>query len=111
EVVREAEWLNIPLREVLPGAAAVAPQPLVELTGAGVEISAVKRADDGSGDLVVRLAEMCGARTPVTVRLPRRIEDARRCNLLEELQSAIDTGDGIVAITVQPFELVTLRLR
>ena len=111
EVVREAECLNVPLREVLPGSAAGTPTPLVELTGTGVEISAVKRADDGSGDVVVRLAEMCGARTPVTVRLPRRIEDARRCNLLEEPQSAIDTGDGIVAVTMQPFELVTLRLR
>jgi alpha-mannosidase len=111
EVVREAERLNVPLREVLPGSASQAPAPLVELTGDGVEISAVKRADDGSGDLVVRLAEVCGARTPVTVRLPQRIDDARRCNLLEEPQSAIDTGDGIVAITLQPFELVTLRLR
>jgi alpha-mannosidase len=111
EVVREAEFLNVPLREVLPGNAAAAPAPLVELTGTGVEVSAVKRADDGSGDLVVRLAEMCGARTPVTVRLPKRIDDARRCTLLEEPLAAIDTGDGIVAVTLQPFELLTLRLR
>ena len=29
----------------------------------------------------------------------------------EEVGTVIDTGDGIVAITLQPFELVTLRLR
>ena len=110
-VLAAAEALNMPLRVVQPGVADVVPTPLVELTGSGVELSAVKRADDGSGDLIVRLAEVCGGRAPVTVRLPKRINDARRCNLLEEPESAIDTGDGIVAIVVQPFELVTLRLR
>jgi alpha-mannosidase len=111
EVLAEAEALNMPLRVVRPGIAPSVPTPLVVLTGDGVQLSAVKRADDGSGDMVVRLAEVCGGRAPVTVRLPQRINDARRCNLLEEPQSAIDTGDGIVAITLQPFELVTLRLR
>jgi alpha-mannosidase len=101
----------MPLRVVPAGDAASVPTPLVHLTGDGVELSAVKRADDGSGDLVVRLAEVCGGRAPVSVRLPHRITDARRCNVLEEPQAGIDTGDGIVAITLQPFELVTLRLR
>jgi alpha-mannosidase len=111
EVVREAEALNVPLRAVPAGEQAEVPTPLVTVHGDGVEVSAVKRADDGSGDVIVRLSETLGARSPITVRLPFRIEDARRCNLLEEPQSAIDTGDGIVAVTLQPFELVTLRLR
>ena len=111
QVLHQAEALNLPLRPVVPGSRPELPTPLVTLHGPGVEVSAVKRADDGSGDLVVRIAEMCGDRSPITLRLPDRINDARRCNLLEEPASAIDTGDGIVAITLQPFELVTLRLR
>ncbi len=110
QVVREAEALNMPLREVAPGAAAATPPQLVDVRGNGVEVSAVKRADDGTGQLIVRLAEMCGDRAPITVRLPFRITDARRCNLLEEPGEAIETSDGIVAITLDPFELVTLRL-
>ena len=111
EVLRQAEALNLPLRPVPPGALEELPTPLVALDGEGVEISAVKRADDGSGDLVVRLYEACGDRAPVTVRLPHRIVDASTCNLLEEAHTPLDVADGIVAITLQPFQLVTLRLR
>ena len=111
EVVRAAEALNLPLRPVPAGQLEDVPTPLVTVHGDGVEVSAVKRADDGSGDLIVRLNESLGGRTATTVRLPFRITDARRCNLLEEPDRAIDTGDGIVAIVLQPFELVTLRLR
>jgi alpha-mannosidase len=111
DVLREAEGLNLPLRVVPPGAREELPMPLVDVTGDGVEVSAVKRADDGSGDLIVRLYEACGDRAATTVKLPFRITDAQRCNLLEEPHDAIDTADGIVAIVLQPFELVTLRLR
>ena len=50
DVRREADWLNVPLRVVSGSAAAVAP-PVVIVDHPGVEVSAVKRADDGSGDL------------------------------------------------------------
>jgi alpha-mannosidase len=110
DVIREAEALNLPLRVVRPGSAAELPTPLVTVDGGGVEVSAVKRADDGSGHLVVRLYEACGDRTPVTVRIDRRIEVASMCNLLEEPQHTLETSDGIAAFTLQPFELVTLRL-
>ena len=33
-----------------------------------------------------------------------------RCNLLEEPTDGIECSDGIVALTLRPFELVTLRL-
>jgi len=111
QVLREAEALNLPLRVVPVGAREELPAPLVDVTGDGVEVSAVKRADDGSGDLIVRLYEACGDRAATTVKLPFRITDAQRCNLLEEPHDPIDTADGIVAIVLQPFELVTLRLR
>ena len=110
-VLREAEALNLPLRVVAPGERDDLPTPLVTVHGDGVELSAVKLADDGSGDVIVRLYEALGTRAATTVKLPFRITDAQRCNLLEEAQSPIDTGDGIVAITLHPFELVTLRLR
>jgi len=108
--LHEAEALNMPLR-VVDGTAAEMPPPVVVVDGPGVQLSAVKRADDGSGDLVVRLSEMCGARTRVTVRFPdRHVEQADRANLLEEPQAAVDVTDGIVAVTLRPFELVTLRV-
>ena len=108
EVLTEAERLNVPLRWS-PGALARGVQ-VVELDTPAVQLSAVKRADDGSGDLIVRLYEATGDRTPVSVRLAVPVRAAGRCNALEEPEATIDVADGFVALTLQPFELVTLRL-
>jgi alpha-mannosidase len=78
--------------------------------GDGVEIDAIKPADDNPTDLIVRLHEAVGNRTRITVGCDRRIAEASRCNLLEEPQAGLEVGDGICAFTVRPFELVTLRL-
>lgn len=109
DVVAEAERLDLPVRIVI-GRAERAPAPVVSVTGTGIEVDAVKVADDGSGDLIVRLHEACGDRVPVTVAADRRILAASRCNLLEEPLGAYEVSDGIVATTLRPFELLTLRL-
>jgi alpha-mannosidase len=116
-VVAEAERFNVPLRVVRGRAAGATPAPVVSLDGAGVEIDAIKLADDpadqvsvGHRDLIVRLHEAVGDRTRVTLRCDRRILDASRCNLLEEPESGLEVGDGICAFTIRPFEIVTLRL-
>ncbi len=109
-VVAEAERLDLPVRVVTGGTASTVPPPLVTVTGEGVEVDAVKLADDGSGDVVVRLHEACGDRTRVTVASDGRIVAASRCNLLEEPAGSFEVSDGIVAATLRPFELVTLRL-
>jgi alpha-mannosidase len=111
EVIREAEALNTPLRVVAGGHAESVSQPIVIVEHPGVEVSAVKLADDGSGDLIVRLAEVCGDRVHVPVRPRGGITAAFVCNLLEEEQSAVDVADGFVNLDLRPFELVTLRLR
>jgi alpha-mannosidase len=111
DVLRAAEALNLPLRAIGAGSATGLPTPLVQLDGDGVELSAVKAADDGSGDLIVRLYEACGNRTAISVRTPFRIGRADVCNLLEEPDRTLETSDGIVAVTLRPFELMTLRLR
>ena len=109
EVAREAERLNRPVRAVV-GSATALPRPVIELTGNGVELDAVKAADDGSGDLIVRLHEHVGDRRAVTLRCDRRVTAASRCNLLEEPNAGIEVGDGIVSLTLLPFEIVTLRI-
>ena len=73
----------------------------------------MKLADDGSGDLIVRLYEaLRRPGPPVTVRCRQRIVDAWRCNLLEEAQAPHRRRPTASSrITLRPFELVTLRLR
>jgi alpha-mannosidase len=114
EVRNAAARLNAPLRIV---AGMMAPSPVLAVSGydgaapSGVEVDAVKLADDGSGDLIVRLHESCGDRTRVSVACAQRIQEAWRCNLLEEEQGGEEVGDGIVTLTLRPFQIVTLRLR
>jgi alpha-mannosidase len=109
EVLHEAEALNMPLR-VVTGRATLPPQPVVTIDQSGVQVSSVKLSDDGCGDLIVRLYEACGDRPTLTVRTPRPVGAAFRCNLFEEPIGGIECSDGIVALPLRPFELVTLRL-
>jgi alpha-mannosidase len=100
----------MPLRLVTSGSSSDAPAPIVTIDHRGVQISSVKQADDGSGQMIVRLHEACGDRATVTLRTAQRIRGAVRCNLLEEPTDGIECSDGIVSLTLQPFELVTVRL-
>ncbi len=116
EVRAAASVMNRPLRVVRGGSASTSPRPVVAVTGddgapaAGVAVDAVKFADDGSGDLIVRLHEALGDRVRVSVGADRPIADAWRCDLLEDPVAGEEVGDDIVAFTLRPFELVTLRL-
>ncbi|MCO5317493.1 MAG: glycosyl hydrolase-related protein [Microthrixaceae bacterium] len=119
EVVNQAEALNLPLSTRVapepPGAGGAVPTPaapVIEVSDRRVSVSAVKLADDGSGDLVVRLWEAVGDHVSPTVTAATALAAAHRCNLLEEpseRQELLDTN--AVALELRPFELVTLRLR
>jgi len=71
----------------------------------------VKLADDGSGDLIVRLHEAVGNRTRCSVATHGRVAEAWQCDLLEATRSAEEVSDGVVTLTLRPFQIVTLRLR
>ncbi len=117
QVRDSAAHLNSPLRGFAGGSGPPTASPVVRITGAdgsmavGAEVDAVKIADDGSGDLIVRLHEAIGNRTRISVATTGRIVEAWRCNLLEEPDSAEEVGDGVVTFTLRPFQIVTLRLR
>ena len=75
----------------------------------GALVSAVKPADDGSGDLIVRIWETRGARAHgrLTVSSFGDSPTVTACNALEEpVAPPVDGG----AIVLRPFEIRTLRL-
>jgi alpha-mannosidase len=111
---REGSWINLPERR-LRGARAV--EPLVAASGDGVVLSAVKLADDGSGDVVVRLYESVGGRA--TARLSWGFEAGEPVvtDLLEVPLPAGDdravplsTDGGDAVLPLRPFQVVTLRV-
>jgi len=73
-----------------------------------VVIEAVKFAEDGSGDVVVRLWESVGNRASGTLSVVGATS-AWRSNILEDQLDDIDVQGGVVSLTVLPFEIVTLR--
>ncbi|MFF8846567.1 alpha-mannosidase [Streptomyces sp. NPDC015127] len=108
--VREGYRINLPERRVT-GDTAVA--PLVTVDNDAVVVSAVKLADDGSGDVVVRVYESAGGRARARVVPGFTAASVTATDLLERpLADAPrhELEDGAVRLTLRPFELVTLRL-
>jgi alpha-mannosidase len=104
--VIEVAWdLNQPLA-VVPGAWEV-PQRLIWVSGDHVQVSAIKRAEDGHA-LIVRLYEHAGGRTRVTVHGAGPIARWQRVNLLEEPVAGPETGPCV--LDFGPFEIQTVRL-
>ncbi|MEZ5239371.1 MAG: glycoside hydrolase family 38 C-terminal domain-containing protein [Microthrixaceae bacterium] len=119
DVLREAEALNQPLR-FRPRAAAAdgAAQgptegPVVGVGDERVGVSAVKLADDGSGDLIVRVWESVGDHVTTELTSSTPIGSVRRCNLLEESEADGHplVSDGTARLELEPFQLLTIRLR
>jgi alpha-mannosidase len=84
----------------------------IRLDVRGALISVMKPADDGSGDIVVRLWETRGASTSGTMSISRPTGVVVQCNALEEpLNSpSVSVNDGIIAVHLAPFQIQTLRI-
>ena len=108
DVLAESWALNVPVR-LVPGE----PRPSVAAVDhPGVVVTAVKAADDGSGDLVVRMHEAFGGRARTTLRTAVPWSHAVVCDLLERPIGEVTAvgDDGGLELELRPFEVRTLRL-
>ena len=110
QVLAEAEALNRPPRVITGGSAPAPPVPIVSVAGGAVEVVAVKGADDGSGDVVLRLHEALGDRSRVRLDFAGALRRARRCSVLEDPGDDLPIDGSAVELSLRPFELVTLRV-
>ncbi|KIC58115.1 alpha-mannosidase [Microbacterium hominis] len=109
--VREGYRANLPLRTIEADVTEIA--PLVSVDHEGVVIEAVKLAEDGSGDVVVRLYEALGRRAATRVSLGFAASGIVQTDLLEReiAQTTIVSSDADGAtLRLRPFEIVTLRM-
>ncbi|MER6346318.1 alpha-mannosidase [Streptomyces sp. NPDC001595] len=110
DAVREGWRLNLPERR-LRGAREVA--PLLTVDQDAVVVTAVKLADDGSGDVVVRFHEAHGGRIRARLDLGFPVAAVTATDLLERplAEAAAPRLDGArITVRLRPFELMTLRL-
>lgn len=106
-VVREAWDLNVPA-SLQPGAAPAV--SLFSVDAPNVIIEAVKPAEDGSGDCIVRLYESMRAATTCSLLTALPVGKATLTNMLEEHQGNVAWRKGVIELSFKPFEIVTLRL-
>lgn len=101
--------LNAPVRSIR-GAREVT--PLVRLVEGDAVIEAIKLADDGSGDLVVRVYESHGGRTSATLQIAGPFASARLTDGLErlDLDSDLRVYGDLVTAELHPFQIVTVRI-
>ncbi|MFC5824510.1 alpha-mannosidase [Nonomuraea insulae] len=108
DAVREGYFVNLPERRV-PGGAPV--EPLVTVDDDAVVVTAVKLADDESGDVIVRFHESRGGRATATLRAGFPVAEAVTTDLLERPTGEPRRQGEEIPVTLRPFELVTLRLK
>jgi len=105
--------LNVPIRAVPtlphPGSAS-ANTSLISVDAPHVVVETVKRSNDGSGALVVRMYEAWGRRGPVTLQIPWDIQRAVVCDLLERETAEAATDGSSVTVEISPFEITTLKI-
>ncbi len=112
-VLEAAASLNTPL-VVVPVASRPGLLPasmsFVSVDDPAFVVVAVKRADDGSGDVVVRGYEAWGGRRGVRLRVAMPFARASRTDLLERGREDLAVEGDAVVLVLRPFELVTVRL-
>jgi alpha-mannosidase len=108
DAVAEGYRLNLPLRTVR-GRSPIA--PLVTVDSPAVVVEAVKLAEDGSGDVVVRLYEAHGGRASARVTAGFEHSGVVETDLLERPlpEPVALSADG--TLRLRPFRIVTLRYR
>jgi alpha-mannosidase len=102
---------------VTDGQAASLPAPGVTADHDAVVIEAVKGAEDGSGDVIIRCYESLGGRAAATVTFDRPISAVRLVDLLEDERDDLPAaglrhapGSAEAHISLRPFQIATLRL-
>ncbi|MCI9337338.1 MAG: alpha-mannosidase [Lachnospiraceae bacterium] len=108
DVVRQGYELNVkPV--VSPGA--VKRFSAVTVDKANVILDTMKPAEDGSGDIVLRLYEAKKAAVKAEVNLQFGAEKVYLCDMLENITEELTVTDGKVTLPFRAFEIKTIRVK
>lgn len=107
DVVRQGYELNVPVT-VADGAAE--DFSLMSIDAPNVVIDTVKAAEDGSGDVIIRLYESKHASCDATLTLNLPAASVCACDMLENPGENLPIEDGQVKLSFRGFEIKTLRV-
>jgi alpha-mannosidase len=109
EAVEEGYRTNLAPRLVRGGRGV---EPLFTVDNPALAVEAVKLAEDGSGDVVVRLYESLGQRSAGVIKAGFPVRGVHATDLLErpvDAPGVTPAEHGSVSLVLRPFQLVTLR--
>jgi len=106
-IVRAAYELNSPVTTVRGDAGE---QSWFRIDAPNVIIDTVKPAEDGSGDVIVRLYESMRTATHCSLKVGLPFAKAAQTNMLEQQPVKLAIKNGAVALEFRPFEVKTVRL-
>ncbi len=108
--VAEAYKLNQPLKvELHAGEDGPESASFAAVEASNVVIETIKQAEDGKG-VILRMYESENAYTKTTVTVNADFGKAYVCNLLEEAEQEAQVSGRQIAVTLKPYEVVTLKL-
>ena len=107
-VVREGYELNV---SVTRAAGSCEAHSLLSVDAPNVIIDTVKLAEDGSGEMIVRLYESKHARTRTRLTFGFEAAQAHICDMLENPQEKLRIANGGVELELRAFEVKTVRIR
>ena len=102
-----AEELNVPA-VTEPGAFSV--PRLFDCADPAVCLESVKLAEDGSGDMILRLYESQRGERETELRLNIPFSSAFLCDMEENRQCEIPAENGSLKLRFHPFSIITLRI-
>jgi len=107
-VVHEAYELNCPPL-IIPGKAEE--RSLFSLNAPNIILETLKPAEDGSGDIVLRLYESKRMTTRCTLTTALPINSAAQVDMIEQQPQPLALQSGTLTLDFHPFEIKTLRLK
>ena len=105
-VVCPAYELNVPVVSA-PGKTKAG--AFANISAPNVIVEAVKPAEDGSGDFVMRLYECEGTKTTASIRLGSPVKKAVLTNILEDALEDLPVCENAVDLTFRAFEIKTVK--
>ena len=78
---------------------------------ANVILDTMKPAEDGSGDVILRLYEAKKAATDAEISLGFDASGASLCDMLENVTEELELTDGKLKLSFRAFEIKTVRVK
>ncbi len=108
DVAQQAYEFNIPM-QMVPGHKDT--DSLLQISEKNVILETVKLAEDGSGDLILRLYESKNTYTPCKLTFGFAVKEAYITNMLEKNENKAEVTDNTIDLTLKAFQVVTLRIK